>query len=74
MLLRKGIYTAGGHVSHGIHMDEQVRCNICGVSIDVSKATEHATLQSHAEQKARLEDELDAAKSAQYDHDSSVAG
>lgn len=53
---------------------EQVRCNICGVSIDVSKAKEHAELQSHAEQKARLEGELNAAKNAPYDHDSSVAG
>jgi hypothetical protein len=57
-----------------IYMDEQVRCNICGVSIDVSKAKEHAALQSHAEQKARLEGELNAAKGTPYDHDSSVAG
>ena len=52
---------------------EQVRCNICVVSIDLSAAKEHAMLQSHVEQKARLEGELDAAKNAAYDKDSSVA-
>ncbi|MGI0019574.1 MAG: hypothetical protein ACREAY_03790 [Nitrososphaera sp.] len=52
---------------------EQVRCNICQVSIEVSAAKEHAMLQSHAEQKARLEGELLATKRAEYDRDSSVA-
>lgn len=55
---------------------EQVRCNICEVSIEVSAAKEHAMLQSHAEQKAKLEGKLLATKrGAEHDHhhDISVA-
>jgi hypothetical protein len=54
---------------------EQVRCNICQVSIEASAAKEHALLPSHVEQKARLEGELLAARQAEYDdRDNSVAG
>lgn len=53
---------------------EQVRCNICQVSLDASAAKEHAMLPSHIEQKARLEGELLAAKQAEHDgRDDSVA-
>lgn len=48
---------------------EQVRCNICEVLIDVSKTKEHAVLQSHAEQKAKLESELQAVRVVQHDRD-----
>lgn len=54
---------------------EQVRCNICQVSLEASAAKEHTMLQSHAEQKARLEGELLAARQTGYDgRDDSVAG
>ena len=53
---------------------EQVRCNICQVSLEASAAKEHAMMSSHVEQKARLEGELLAAKRAEYDgRDDSVA-
>jgi hypothetical protein len=53
---------------------EQVRCNICQVSLEASAAKEHAMMSSHVEQKARLEGELLAAKWAEYDgRDDSVA-
>jgi hypothetical protein len=57
---------------------EKLRCNICDTTVDAGAAKDHASMQSHAEKKARLENELAAsaavrAKRTYSDDDDSVA-
>jgi len=53
-------------------MEEQLRCNICGVIVGSSEAKQHASTPSHASLRSKLEDELDAVKNEAYKNDSSV--
>jgi hypothetical protein len=52
---------------------EKLRCNICDTTVDAGAAKEHASMQSHAERKSRLEGELAAARVRAYSDDGSVA-
>lgn len=54
------------------YMEEQLRCNICGVTVSSSQAKQHVSTPSHASLKSKLEDDLDAVKKESYKNDSSV--
>lgn len=55
-----------------MHMEEQLRCNICGVIVSSSQAKQHASTSSHASLKSKIEDDLNAVKGESYNNDSSV--
>jgi len=53
-------------------MEEQLRCNICGLIVSSSQAKQHASTPAHATLKSKLEDDLNAVKKVAYNNDSSV--
>jgi hypothetical protein len=52
--------------------DEQLRCNICGVTVGASQAKHHATTSSHESRRSELEQELRAVRKESYKNDRSV--
>jgi hypothetical protein len=52
--------------------DEQLRCNICGVTVSASHAKQHASTSSHGSRRSELEQELKAIRKESYKNDSSV--
>jgi hypothetical protein len=52
--------------------DEQLRCNICGISVSASQAKQHASTSSHESRKLALEQELKSVRKESYKNDSSV--
>lgn len=52
--------------------DEQLKCNICGVSVSASEAKQHAASSSHGSHRQELERQLDNVKKESYKNDSSV--
>jgi hypothetical protein len=52
--------------------DEQLRCNICGVTVSASQAKQHASTSSHESRRSELERELKAVRKESYKNDSSV--
>ncbi len=53
-------------------MEEQLRCNICGVTVSSSQAKQHASTPSHMSLRSKLEDDLNSIKNESYKNDSSV--
>lgn len=53
-------------------MEEQLRCNICQVTVSSSQAKQHASTPSHTSLRSKLEEELNAVKKESYKNDSSV--
>jgi hypothetical protein len=54
--------------------EEQLKCNICGVTVSTSQAKQHASTSSHESKKSELEQELRAVSRESYKNDSSVIG
>ncbi|HJU34683.1 MAG TPA: hypothetical protein VJ695_06150 [Nitrososphaera sp.] len=53
--------------------EEQVKCNICGGTVmDVSQVNQHASMSVHESNKSKLEQELGAVRSEDYQSDISV--
>jgi hypothetical protein len=52
--------------------EEQLKCNICGITVSTSQAKQHASTSSHESQKSKLEQELKAVRKESYKNDSSV--
>jgi hypothetical protein len=52
--------------------EEQLRCNICGVTVSASQAEQHASTSSHESRRSELEQELKAVRKGSYKNDSSV--
>jgi len=52
--------------------EEQLKCNICGVTVSTSEAKQHALTSSHESKRSKLEQELSAVKKESYRNDSSV--
>jgi hypothetical protein len=51
---------------------QQVMCNICGITVSASQTKQHTLTSSHELHKATLEQELDAVRKENYQNDSSV--
>jgi hypothetical protein len=51
---------------------EQMMCNICGITVSASQAKQHASTSSHELHKAMLEQELNAVRKENYQNDSSL--
>jgi hypothetical protein len=51
---------------------QQVMCNICGITVSASQAKQHASTSSHELHKATLEQELNAVRKENYQNDSSL--
>lgn len=54
--------------------DEQLKCNICGITVSASQAKQHASSSSHESRRSELEQELGAVIKESYKNDSSVIG
>lgn len=53
--------------------DEQLKCNICGVTVSASQSKQHALSSSHDSRRSELEQKLEAIRKESYkDDDSSV--
>jgi hypothetical protein len=52
--------------------DEQLKCNICEVTVSASQAKHHASTSSHESRRAGLEQELSKIRKESYKNDSSV--
>lgn len=52
--------------------DEQLKCNICGVSVSASEATQHAGTSSHESRLSELEQRLQEVRKESYKNDISV--
>jgi hypothetical protein len=55
-----------------MHMEEQLRCNICGIVVSSSQAKHHTSTSSHTLLKSKLEEDLDSIKKESYNNDISV--
>jgi hypothetical protein len=52
--------------------EEQLTCNICGITVNASQAKQHSSTSSHKLHKSTLEQELNAVRKENYQNDSSV--
>ncbi|HEX7033589.1 MAG TPA: hypothetical protein VF172_11375 [Nitrososphaera sp.] len=52
--------------------DEQLKCNICGVTISASEAKEHTVSSSHESHRAELEQRLREIRTEYYEEDISI--
>jgi hypothetical protein len=52
--------------------EQQVMCNICGITLSASQTKQHASTSSHELHKATLEQELNAVRKENYQNDSSL--
>jgi hypothetical protein len=55
-----------------LYMEEQLRCNICGIMISASQAKQHASTSLHTSLKSKLEHDLNVVSEGSYKNDSSV--
>jgi hypothetical protein len=55
-------------------VDEELRCNVCGVVVSAEHAIQHAATSSHESYRSQLEQQLNAVKKESYMNDSSVIG
>ena len=53
-------------------VDEQLKCNICGVTVSASQSKQHVSTSSHESRRSELEQELEAIKKESYNDDRSV--
>jgi hypothetical protein len=51
---------------------EMLRCNICNLVVEMSKAKEHASAADHMSLKSRLEQDLAQVESMDYSNGESV--
>lgn len=51
---------------------EMLRCNICNMTVEMSKAKEHALAADHVSLKSRLEQDLAQVESKDYSNGESV--
>jgi hypothetical protein len=52
--------------------EQQVMCNICGITVSASQTKQHTSTSSHELHKATLEQELNAVRKENYQNDSSL--
>lgn len=52
--------------------EEQLRCNICEVSVSSSQAKDHASTPSHESRRSQLEQWIKDVRKAKYTDDNSV--
>ena len=52
--------------------DEQLKCNICGITVSAGEAKQHAATPSHESRREELERELIDVRNESYKNDSSV--
>jgi hypothetical protein len=52
--------------------EEQLRCNICGVTVSAGEAKQHAASSLHSSRRQELERQLDDVRKESYKNDSSV--
>lgn len=52
--------------------EDQLRCNICGVTVSSSQAKQHASTSNHGSRRIELEQELKTIRKENYKNDSSV--
>lgn len=72
--------TASLYISHRDYIsivvmaEELLRCNICGITVGTSQASEHVSTPAHMSLKSKLEEDLRAVKKTEdkYKNDSSV--